>query len=248
MRRISLKSRYVIGIMLLALMASSASTHAASVSLKASFFHDALELAVSGTGSSSAFIDPQSSVGAWVDGIYDSDAATSLFSPLVAAVHQPRASSSAVISLDMSSTVDLLRSHGSLYAYASQNGSLTLSGTGILVVTAPFLIEREVIDEGFAEWYGHAVVSIAARRVESGGNIGYSSEGTMFAEDGGPDTLSGLLAIAVPFNDGETIEFSATTLVSLSAQSAVPLPTALPLLVTAIALLGRRGRRHEDGH
>ena len=223
-------------------LAVSASALAASAGIKATYFNDQVQFSVLGSGSSGVFFDPATSVQVTVDGIVDSASAAAFFDPLTAEVVEADASGSAITLINMTSTATLFQPGGSAFAFSSRSGRMTFSGTGILVVSAPFSIEREVLGGGIPDASGIAGVGISALRFERG-DISYASDSFMLLTDAGPDVRTGLLAIAVPFEDGETILFSATVSASASAPAPVPLPAALPLFGTALGMIGIHRRR-----
>ena len=133
---------------------------------------------------------------------------------------------------------------GSAVAEVYTTVSVNFTGNGTLVVQVPYSLDLAFDALGEPTAYVLAGAWIMASRAGSE-TLTYRSDISVYFDAGtGPANLvqNDFLSLAVPFLDGESIDFTAYIALQMST-TAIPLPPALWLLGGALAFLGVQRRR-----
>lgn len=151
------------------------------------------------------------------------------------------------VGVDLTSGADPGRDgHFAINLIARRIVDVELHGAGTLLVTIPFALTGSV--EGLpagSETFGQAYAAIAATRTRPGAvALDYVSSAALSLDHergGSPASSMDVLALDIPFADGDILIMSLDTGVSLSVNiQAVPLPPSIATLVGGLLLLTTR--------
>lgn len=129
---------------------------------------------------------------------------------------------------------------GEAYANASRYGMLEMAASGLVVITVPYFLNAAT---DHADAWANAWVSLSVSRDPAPGVSSFAySTAEVFAELGYAPSSNdvGTLALAFSAHAGDTVYFYADADVDLWIAAPVPLPPAVWMLGTGLALLLRR--------
>ncbi len=141
---------------------------------------------------------------------------------------------------ELSSSSELVSSVGSIITGGSyREATITATGTNILLLTASYSLLAEVTDSLLYEAY--SVLGFSVTVENSGVAKNFDASANVYTDVGGGESSSqdsGILALAIPVEAGDVLNFSAFTYTEvISNNSPVPLPPAMWMFITALAAL-----------
>jgi len=229
-------------------LAGSASAATVTGSASALLILDDLQAAVIfTTGSPSATpANGTTLVAATADEVTDTDSAFGIFVTLGASATGSFGSASSLsTSGALSATADAAQP-GIASASVVRSGQVDFSGgTGTLVIQIPYQLQVEMSTFADATSSAKASIVLNAFRLNASTAQYSSSAQLLFDQGSGPGSsvTGGFLTLAIPFLSGEQYLFTADVNAKVTTTSVVPVPPALWLLGSALAVLGTRRAR-----
>ena len=198
---------------------------------------------VFGTGSADEVTSGFTYVNAMAGNASEFDDAAEAFASLTASASSAFANANSIAGTVLGVSVDASYP-GSAVAEVYTTVSVNFTGSGTLVVQVPYALDLAFDALGEPTAYVLAGAWIMASRAGRE-TLTYRSDVSVYFDAGtGPGNLvqNDFLSLAVPFLDGESIDFTAYIALQMST-TAIPLPPALWLLGGALAFLGVQRQR-----